>query len=238
MSTKIFYAYRLKKKYPLMDMLLDLKEIAMRAVSEDGEYLRLVHIHSILWMFKEYLTTNKIKYKECAEEYLKDKNINRIDRVIIDWYQKEHNNQSRFALDVNLYCSIFFDNRYWYLKFYPNMNLEYKILKEWLKKYPEIEDFHYQNSTDPPEDISYREYEARDKKWDQLLRGTDRFIDGLVFTAFNYETFDTLLTKFYWTGKPLYDHLAYKFDKTFDIDINEMESELKENPNLNYDDAF
>jgi len=38
------------------------------------------------------------------------------------------------------------------------------------------DEFHYQNQSDPPEDIPYEEFEAREKVWDKIL-GSDTFND-------------------------------------------------------------
>jgi hypothetical protein len=46
---------------------------------------------------------------------------------------------------------------------------------------PFYTDFHYQNQTDPPNDVSEKDWDFRRDKWDELLK--DRFMD----TGFSYE---------------------------------------------------
>ena len=46
---------------------------------------------------------------------------------------------------------------------------------------PFYTDFHYQNQTDPPNDVTEKEWDFRREKWDELLK--DRFMD----TGFTYE---------------------------------------------------
>ncbi len=51
-------------------------------------------------------------------------------------------------------------------------------------------DFHYQNQTDPPTDVSEEEWKFRELKWDELLPG-DKFSDsGLQYDIVTGETLD------------------------------------------------
>ena len=67
------------------------------------------------------------------------------------------------------------------------------------------EDFHYQNQSDQPEDISDEEWEYREKVWDDLLPGSGHLTDnGMVFQIVrpdhlfhydNYRKIEQALTK-------------------------------------------
>jgi hypothetical protein len=55
---------------------------------------------------------------------------------------------------------------------------------------PLYTDFHYQNQTDPPTDVSEEEWEFRELKWDELLPG-DKFADsGLQYDIVTGDTLD------------------------------------------------
>ncbi len=55
---------------------------------------------------------------------------------------------------------------------------------------PFYTDFHYQNQTDPPTDVSEEEWKFRELKWDELLPG-DKFSDsGLQYDIVTGETLD------------------------------------------------
>lgn len=49
-----------------------------------------------------------------------------------------------------------------------------------------LKDFHYQNQTDPPEDVPKREWEARQRTWDRIFKHTD--IPGEAGFAFELST--------------------------------------------------
>ncbi len=55
---------------------------------------------------------------------------------------------------------------------------------------PFYTDFHYQNQTDPPTDVTEEEWNFRELKWDELLPG-DKFSDsGLQYDIVTGETLD------------------------------------------------
>jgi len=56
---------------------------------------------------------------------------------------------------------------------------------------PFYTDFHYQNSSDKPSDLTDEEWEFRELKWDELLKDGDKFADtGLVYNIVNGDTLD------------------------------------------------
>lgn len=64
--------------------------------------------------------------------------------------------------------------------------------------------------------LSYRTYNAREKKWDELTKSSGgNYIDGFEYDLISPYLVRQLISQFYYTGKSLYDHLAYKFDKVF-----------------------
>jgi hypothetical protein len=48
---------------------------------------------------------------------------------------------------------------------------------------PIYTDFHYQNQTDPPDDLSEEEWDFRSQKWDELMSNSDTYTD----CSFNFQ---------------------------------------------------
>ena len=56
---------------------------------------------------------------------------------------------------------------------------------------PLYTDFHYQNNSDKPRDLTDEEWKFRELKWDELLEGGDKFADnGLVYNIVTGDTLD------------------------------------------------
>jgi len=56
-----------------------------------------------------------------------------------------------------------------------------------LKRHPNLVDFHYQNQTDPPKNISKKEFEKRSEIW-CAIDAADRWKDALHLTICDYQT--------------------------------------------------
>lgn len=203
MSTKIFYAYRVPKTIDILSFLNEMTDYHTDRIANDGELLELIHILALSDARKRDDFSAKTALERNEEGRL-------FEFYIKEWLEENKNKSGHINIDVDFEVSVFYDNDYWYLKFFPNMGAEYDTIKHFEDR---MEDYHYQNSTGPPEDIPYEEYDARDKKWDELLEYSGgNYSKGLLYNIFTSEDFVDLLTKYHYTGeKDLYKHLAYKF---------------------------
>lgn len=232
MSTKIFYAYRVQKsEIDLMEMLWEFSEIATDEVANNGRYLKKLHTIMLLKAAED-----RELYKILENEHPKFRSKFRDGNDVMEDYfdQKEsyfftHYLSSIFdSTSTNDYSSainrlinearphfevvIGMDNEYYYLKFFPN-NIFTDILSKIIDEFPEIEDFHYQNQTDPPEDVPYEEFEKRDDKWDELTGPVDNYTRMLSYDVFGMVHLKELISKNWYSGKEdMYEHLAYQFD--------------------------
>lgn len=213
MSTKIYNAYRLPKNNDILKILKESKNIATDIIKNDFKYLKFIHM-ILMKKVAEKLQKDpdNFFYKSIKEDNKKGD----FDIVsVIDILEKNVLSINKLDYSTLFGCSIFYDNDYWYIKFFPNENIHFEILKtleKELKKY-NFEDYHYQNQTDIPENMSYDDYKNRSKKWDELLNKDGDYMDGLQYEVFGPHEFKKLLTKNYYTGeKDIYKHLAYKFN--------------------------
>ena len=214
MSTKIFDAYRVKKTEidSIYDLLNDFREDAIEYVRTNEKLLEKIHISAFTWMMLEKATKENRETE--IEKFEEDPSWT------IREFLKESENSETLRLpllSMRLRVSVFMDEEYFYLKFFPNWGWGNKFLNQLEDDYYQLEDFHYQNSTDRPEDISQEDYDARDEKWDELTRGNNHYRDGLMYDVFDSQEFWELFTRFFYTGKELYTHLAYDFSSLDNI---------------------
>lgn len=220
MSTKIYYAYRVKKSVPLMPLLRKFTDISCDWMCKNKVALEGLHAMAVL-------RANQVINKEIVWE---DKDIN-ISKLVLE---KNEENKPSYVLDlwfnrimklaeldslagnplaVNFECCVNWDGKYWYIKFFPN-NFGNRMFEEIEKQCKELEDFHYQNQSDPPEDVPYKQFKAREKKWESLLNENFDFSNWLRYTIFDHYVFSKLFSKYFFTGeKDVFKHFSYKFDK-------------------------
>lgn len=233
MSTKIYYAFRISKKKDILKIFAEVKKQVKQFIAEDKLYLKILHSLYILDLLDKY--TNQPNHKRIRQytSALVDHINKELDIFSFKMFL-ESNSFSELRGDMSAYfsCSVFYDRRYWYIKFFPNQHLDYKIMDYMEEKY-NLQDYHYQNQTDSPDDISYKNYKKRDKKWDQLTKLTGgNYLGGFQYDLLSPEEIMDEITKYYYTGKPLYDHLVYKFDENFITD-EKIKEILKEQENNN-----
>jgi len=211
MSTKIFNAYRINKEVDILKILKNIREKFTEEVSKNGDYLKIIHTTIMYNLAKKIKNDPNNKfYKSIVDDNKKGKFdiLTCMDILYMNQYSYDKINYS-----TKFECSIFYDEDYWYVKFYPNENIQYNFLKK-IEEFG-FEDYHYQNQTDIPENISDEEYEKRGEKWNNLLNDDYDFTDGFNYEIFGPDFFKKLLTKKYYTGKDIYEHLDYKFDRIY-----------------------
>lgn len=219
MSTKIYNAYRLSKNADILNVLKQMRELAIEEVAQNESLLRVIHIFAYDSAIK---TLEKVKDSSPewnnANYFLKKHEKGDLDTFYIKYFlEKERLSFTKSPVDVQFDCSVFYDDDYWYIKVFPNTRWMHDVIERTEKSIDEFEDFHYQNQTDPPDDIDYEDFQAREEKWDELLGEVGNYRNGFVYTIFDAYEFEKLLTRYHYTGeKDLYKHLAYKFDKTFE----------------------
>jgi hypothetical protein len=214
MSTKIYDAYRIPRDNDILTLLKSIKEKCIKVVSNDSNLLKRVHI-SIMGEAIKSLSEDEKNHK--AKYFIDEHKRGYIDDLWVEeTLDKFDKSPYKSRVSIGFLVSIFYDSDYWYLKFFANEVWQCEVLRS-LEKDSILEDYHYQNQCDPPENVDYSEYESRSDKWDQLLKSSGgNYREGFQYTLFDAYEFRLLLTKNYYKGyktkEELYSHLAYKFD--------------------------
>jgi hypothetical protein len=168
MSTKLYNGIKFKSNNirEVLDQLMSIKKeankIALNLLPDDRLSL--------------FIATNN----------LLDKDAWTISRELLD--ALESSNSNRWTFVPRLYLSVVVyptkeGDIYGY--YFDSDKKEFNNLLK-----PFYNDFHYQNQTDPPNDVSEEEWNFRREKWDELLPG-DKFKDsGLQYDIVTGDTLD------------------------------------------------
>lgn len=170
MSTKLYYGIRFKSRN-MADILQQLLSIRKETVKLANELLTVDEL-------KMFIVFNNLI--GC--------NVYEIYRALIN----ELNSDMRTLLSPNFNFTISLipeKNGYVYGYYFAD------DVEEYFKKIePLVEDYHYQNQCDKPDEISTREWNNRRKKWDKIL-GYDSFTQrAFNFTVVGTCDLDIILT--------------------------------------------
>jgi len=202
MSTKIYNAYRVSKKTDLKELLKQMREIACDEASKDARFLKAV------WRRCMQIVNANPKSVDWKDDFKQEFGIYQFEKV---FFESRRDNDERIA-DGSIEPVIWFDSKWWYLKFHSNSLFARNVEKR-ISQIPGIEDYHFQDQTDAPENISSAEFKRRGKKWDTLLDEDDSFSSFMTLPVFTAHQFTKLVQRQWYTGtKDLYSHLAYQFD--------------------------
>lgn len=164
MSTKIYNGVKFKSKdwKEVMEQLLSIKKKAEEISLESisNEYIAY------------FIIANKITDKD--QYYI----FGEIEKSLV--FPDKYNFRIPFNFSICLYPTKEGDI---YGAYFDTLKGHYELIE------PFLEDFHYQNNTDKPEDISDEEWEFRMNKWNELV--DYRFNEkAFVFSIVDYNSLD------------------------------------------------
>ena len=166
MSTKIYNGIKFKTKdiYELYDLLNEFKiESSELLKKEFDKYMPTLLKHVMVEYYKKHKKLDSIW--DVADNFKKELEIGE--------FRIQHRNTIQIyprPKTKELYGYFILDDKS------ESLLLE----KDW------VEDYHYQNSSDGPEDISYDDYSKRGDVWDELFAPSYRITDS----GFEYVIFD------------------------------------------------
>lgn len=175
MSTKIWTAYRLTRGRDLWDYVHDLR---VRAVGEVKKLLVKSYLDLLAdWenSAKEYATANAM-YKAARKIRLGHDKGGELDRYypsgasdfLREMYLTQLGQTERSLWDLTVAIAARKSRRGWLLVPYPGSGLLQSSLA-FMERLPYLEDYHYQNSSDRPDEVSARAWAERAATWDPLL---------------------------------------------------------------------
>lgn len=164
MSTKIWEAYRVKPGHDIFDIALKIRE---KAEANAKKTLAMTY----KWLLESWEGDHK--FKKEALEFLGYKDKEKLTPLDASHYVKKQFGQQiskyeKDLFDLNVSVAIRKQGHKYYLIPYSGSGILKRCL-DFMKKMPELEDFHYQNQVDAPKNIPYKEYRQRGKTWEPML---------------------------------------------------------------------
>lgn len=198
MSTKIFDAYRVR---PDADLWTVLRDIEAKAKANVIEKLRAFYIEKMEGIDPE----SEAYRKSSANHRDGSEAFNRlwlVDEIIRERARESATSLKRDEYDLDVSIAITQHRTGYYLRaFCDNASMLGGSL-DFLAQHPDLEDFHYQNQTDPPEDVSDEAWEERKAIWNEMASDHGFFPCQLGLEISNWGMF--------WRLNPMLD-LAREF---------------------------
>lgn len=160
MSTKIYYAYRIKKSRFIEFLDLAHDQMFYLALGQIKLLMRDIKIDEKEYnnAIKKYAPNNKAKQKRMKRW--------RQFETVITHCKKAANNIEKSIFDIDCGLNIWLYNQYIYIipigPYWISNNLNFP---EW------VEDYSYWNNVDPPEDINFNKWKKRGDIWKKVCIG-------------------------------------------------------------------
>lgn len=171
MSTKIYNSYKLKNKNDLWPLVRDIRLQATENVKEKLIEIYKTYISSIDQTTEEF--NKKLEeYRPIYKNYNEKQIIDIVCVVLADEFLKEAYKRNATSMYRSIFCfdaSVGFRQNKGkiYLTYYADMNM--RNVFDFLVKDPRLEEYHYQNQTDPPDYIPEKDWKKRGREWDDLI---------------------------------------------------------------------
>jgi hypothetical protein len=182
-STKIWEAYRVRDTHDVWEVLWDIRRRAEKNVRK-----------TLTKLYNELLEDAKRppEARELLEGAtalmpdLGDFGYLQASRYVQDQYRQTIGKSERSIWDLSVSVVVRRPSRRRYLLIpYPGSGLLSGSLA-FLRRHKALADFHYQNATDRPSDVSAQEWEGRARTWEPLLED-DRWQDKLELSIVSIE---------------------------------------------------
>lgn len=165
MSTRIYNAYRVKQPSKVWDVVHAIFEQGQANVTQT---LRDHYTHLVRTVDPEMKDYQEARAKSDSEElgfrlrWARDKTYKgyRENLTKLEW--------STYSLDVTV-CLYPHKGQYYLRTFCEGGSLFGKVL-DFVETMPELEDFHYQNQSDRPDEVSARAWSHRKQVWDEISK--------------------------------------------------------------------
>lgn len=187
MSTKIYDAYRLKDRERLWPVLREIRE---RAQQEVVTRLRAYYVTEM-----ETLDPTCAAYTAArAEDPARNEVSLRLSIAqdkLEEGFRKACTNLRRDYFDPDVTLAVTEHPTGFYFRAFCDPMSVLGGSLDFLRTHPELEDFHYQNSTDRPEDVSPDAWDERRRIWDEMATPPSGglFKDQLLLEISSWQSF-------------------------------------------------
>lgn len=169
MSTKIYDAFRLKDRSRVWRVIEDIRDRGEREVVDRlRKYYRAFvdNIDPEDEKYKAERAKDTERTEDAYPEYATRLHI--AQTALREGFRKSLTSMQRDFFDPDVSIALTWHETGFYLRaFCDGVSLLGGAL-DFLKTHPDLEDFHYQNQADPPDDIDPEAYEARGRIWDEM----------------------------------------------------------------------
>jgi hypothetical protein len=181
MSTKIYDAFRLKENIELWSFLRKVKEQADKEVKN--------RLSIFLEKLMEGINPDCEPYKELDDLSDTYKRLNVAHGLILKGYKEASVDPvaSIFNFDVSL--TVREHKGRYYLITYNDFRSGIAGSLDFVEKLDELEDFHYQNSTDRPKGVTKKDWKHREQVWDEIYGNGEDWFFCLVLEILSYSGF-------------------------------------------------
>lgn len=165
MSTKIYDAYKLKKASELPEVLDYIEKRARREIKDK--------LKALYWEYMIHIDPDREPdYHLYRQRHWSDDKarLRLAHDQIMAKFKGAHIKPYRDRMDLTVYVVVYLHKKQVYLRAVCDHVSALGGSLDFLKRYNRVEDYYYQNQTDPPENVPTRQWKRRSQVWHEILQ--------------------------------------------------------------------
>lgn len=211
-SIKMYNAYIFDKQYSMVELENLMSKLKERFRKEGNKYYHTKIVNEFLYYyyFSKLHTEEQIRKINYGSLLLEKKYFKICSEINSSFWKNDCSSFSADELNASIQIIPYKDNLL-AISFITN----YEAYQTLIDTLPYLKDYHYQNQTDKPKEVSSEEWKEREETWNEVFKKDDL----LTHHGFNVSLFDVktdLNFKFYNHEKPNYDWIFKELAQTYD----------------------
>lgn len=180
MSTKIYYAYRIKPGNDPWKTLMDIKKKGQWVAKNK---LKAMYEH----LYSNYLNSEDFrkKYAEICKYVPQKVSQFHMGDYVYKLYSESQGKLTRGVMDLDVSLGVWKHGRSYYLIPYCNDGLHGTL--EFLNKDDRLEEYGYWNNTDRPDHVTAKEWDVRRRAWSAII---DKWSECMTLEIVCFTGFD------------------------------------------------
>lgn len=173
MSIKIYNAFRIKNPGEPWNLLWSLKDQALKNIAEKAKAYYLFRIKNVIY--------TEPNFEDDGDSELWRGRLRFVHNQVRQGVKENAGSMDRGIYDVHAAITVApYEGRYYLRPFCDATSVLVGGCLDFLESHPDLEDYHYQNQTDRPEDVTEHEWELRARTWKGIFSHKGGYPNQLV----------------------------------------------------------
>jgi hypothetical protein len=185
MSMKVYNAFRLKRSVDLWSFLWALRDTAQANIRSA---LKTHYVDLVQQMDSDDPSYQEARAKD-PERPEWSFRLYRAHNLVINSYKENSTKPNRDTYSLDVTVAVYPHNGRYYLRTFCESVSVVGTVLDFVEQLPELEDYHYQNQSDRPDEVSAREWAQRRDTWNAIVDNNQNIGNHVTLDVFDWTGF-------------------------------------------------